>query len=80
MPIAQHPEQYREVRLSGCLMAIRPVAIQRSPPSCERLSRPPRVSDEGITGEGGPFIVYLGPMRNRLFTTLTHRTSGECVS
>lgn len=37
-------------------MVIRPVAIQHSPPSYERLSRPLRMSGEGATGEGGPLV------------------------
>lgn len=44
----------REVRLSGCWVVIRPVAVQHGPPGCERLSRPPRASEEGTTGESGP--------------------------
>ncbi len=39
-------------------MVNRPVAIQHSPPHCERQSRPPRVSDEGVTGESGPLIFF----------------------
>ena len=36
-----------------------PVAVRCSPPSCERLVRPPCVSDEGVTGESGSLIFYL---------------------
>jgi len=41
-------------------MVICPVAVWCSPPSCERLFRPLRVSDEGVTGEGGSLIFYSG--------------------
>ena len=60
MHVARYREQSRELRLSGCRMVICPVVVRCSPPSCERLFRPPRVSDEGATGESGSLIFYSG--------------------
>jgi hypothetical protein len=40
------------------LSVIRPVTTQHRSPECERSSRPPRVSGEGVAGESGPFIFY----------------------
>ncbi len=53
MHVAQSLDS-REILLSVCWVAIRPIAVRHSPSGCERSSRPPRAGDEGATGEGGP--------------------------
>jgi len=48
-----------DLALAAGWVVIRPIVIQHSPPHCERQSRPPRVSGEGVTGESGPLICFL---------------------